>query len=150
MAIREQIMDDLKVAMRARDEVARDTLRLLRTELARREGALEPARELEPAEILQVLRHAVKTRRDAMLQFREGGREDLVERAEQEIVLIERYLPKTMDEASARAAITSIVEELGASSRKDMGKVMKAIRARHSDAIDGRLASTIAAELLAG
>ena len=138
MPLRDQIDTDLKKAMLARDEVTRDTLRMIKSELVTHEDADE----------LTVLTRAVKSRRDSIKSYVDGGRQDLADKEQAEIEVIQRYLPKPLDDDEARSAIASIIEELGLSTKRDLGKAMKEIRARHPGQIDGKLASSIAGELL--
>jgi len=138
MALLERINADLKKAMLARDEVTRDTLRMIKSELL----------TLDKPDELAVLSRAVKSRRDSIKSYVDGGRQDLADKEQAEIDVIERYLPKQLDEIEAREAITAIIEELGLSSKKDLGQVMKEVKTRHPGQIDGRLASSIAGRLL--
>lgn len=139
MALLEKIDADLKKAMLARDEVTRDTLRMLKSELL----------TLENPDELAVLSRAVKSRRDSIKSYVEGGRQDLADKEQAEIEVIERYLPRQLSEDDASDAIAGIIEELGLSSKKDLGLVMREIKARYPGQIDGKLASSIAARLLA-
>jgi len=138
MALLEKIDADLKTAMLARDEVTRDTLRMIKSELL----------TLENPDELAVLSRAVKSRRESIKSYVEGGRQDLADKEAAEIEVIERYLPKQLSEADAREVIAKIIEELGLSSKKDLGQVMREIKARHPGQVDGKLASSIAAQLL--
>ena len=138
MSFRDQIDADLKKAMLARDDVTRDTLRMIKSELVTHEDADE----------LAVLTRAVKSRRDSIKSYLDGGRQDLADKEQAEIEVIQRYLPKPLDDAEAREAIAAIIAELGLSTKKDLGKAMKEIRARYPGQIDGKLASSIAGELL--
>ena len=138
MALLEKIDADLKTAMLARDEVTRDTLRMIKSELL----------TLENPDELAVLSRAVKSRRESIKSYIEGGRQDLADKEAAEIEVIERYLPKQLSEADAREIIAKIIEELGLSSKKDLGQVMREIKARHPGQVDGKLASSIAAQLL--
>jgi len=138
MALLEQIDADLKKAMLERDEVTRDTLRMVKSELL----------TLDKPDELAVLSRAVKSRRDSIKSYVEGGRQDLADKEQAEIEVIERYLPKQLTEDEAHEAITAIIEELGLSGKKELGRVMKEIKARHPGQIDGRMASSIAGQLL--
>lgn len=146
MSLREQIDQDLKRAMLDKNEVARDALRVVKSELLLRE--VELGRPIEDAEAIAILQKGVKQRRDAIDQFKSGGRADLVEAEERQLAVITPYLPQAMPEAETRAAIEGLVKELGLSSKKDLGTLMKALKARHPTA-DPKLASQIAAGLLA-
>jgi hypothetical protein len=138
MALLEQIDADLKKAMLARDTVTRDTLRMIKTELL----------SLEDPDELAVLTRAVKSRRDSIQSYLEGGRQDLADKEQAEIDVIQRYLPKPLTDDEAREAIAAIVSELGAATKRDLGKVMQAVRARYPGQIDGKVASQIAGALL--
>ncbi len=138
MSLLEQINADLKKAMLERDVVTRDTLRMVKSELL----------TLDKPDELAVLSRAVKSRRDSIKSYVEGGRQDLADKEQAEIEVIERYLPKQLSEDEAREAIAAIVEELGVSSKKELGRVMKEIKARFPGKIDGKRASSIAGELL--
>ncbi len=138
MALLEQINADLKKAMLERDELTRDTLRMVKSELL----------ALDDPDELVVLSRAVKTRRDSIKSFVEGGRQDLADKEQAEIEVIERYLPKQLSEDETREAIAGIIEELGLSTKKDLGKVMKEVKARYPGQVDGRLASSLAGQLL--
>jgi uncharacterized protein YqeY len=138
MALLEQINADLKKAMLERDEVTRDTLRMVKSELL----------TLDNPDELAVLSRAVKTRRDSIKSYVEGGRQDLADKEQAEIEVIERYLPKQLSEDETREAIAGIIEELGLSSKKDLGKVMKEVKVRYPGQVDGRLASSLAGQLL--
>lgn len=146
MSLREQIDQDLKRAMLDKNEVARDALRVVKSELLLRE--VELGRSIEDAEAIAILQKGVKQRRDAIDQFKSGGRADLVEAEERQLAVITVYLPQAMPEAETRAAIEGLVKELGLSTKKDLGTLMKALKARHPTA-DPKLASQIAAGLLA-
>ena len=138
MALLEQIDADLKKAMLARDDVTRDTLRMLKSELL----------TLEDPDEIAVLSRAVKSRRDSIKSYVEGGRQDLADKEQAEIDVIERYLPEQLSEQETQDVISAIIGELGLSSKKELGKVMKEVRSRYPGQIDGKLASSIAAKLL--
>jgi hypothetical protein len=138
MALLEQINADLKKAMLERDEVTRDTLRMIKSELLTLDN---------PDEIV-VLSRAVKSRRDSIQSYVEGGRQDLADKEQAEIEVIERYLPKQLSEGEIREAIAGIIEELGLSSKRELGQVMKELKARYRGQVDGKQASSIAGQLL--
>jgi hypothetical protein len=124
--------------MLERDEVTRDTLRMVKSELL----------TLDNPDELAVLSRAVKSRRDSIKSYVEGGRQDLADKEQAEIEVIERYLPKQLSEGETRDAIAGIIEELGLSSKKDLGKVMKELKVRYPGQTDGKQASSIAGQLL--
>jgi uncharacterized protein len=140
MSLLTRINADLSEAMRARDAARLGTLRLLKSALVNR--GVERGRELDEAEERQVLQQMVKQRRDAIEQFRAGSREDLAAKDEAEIALLSAYLPPAAGAEVIEAAVDAAIDETGAATVKDMGKVMKATLARLSGVTaDGRLVS---------
>lgn len=146
MAKLAKLQDDLKQAMKAGDTLTRDTLRLVITELKRKE--LELARSLEPGEELAVLQKCVKSREDSVAQYQAAGRADLVERERGEIAVIQRYLPRLLGEDETRTLVQRTITQLGLGSKKDLGQLMKAVLSEHKGQVDGKLVQRLAAELL--
>lgn len=146
MGLRDTIQADLTVAMKAGDDVAKQTLRMLKSEILNKEVAL--GRPLNADEDMGVLTSAVKMRRDAIAEYEKAGRADLAENERAQIAIVERYLPAQLDEAGARKAIGELAAELGVSSKKEMGKLMKAVMEKYRGQIDGKLASKLAGEIL--
>ena len=109
---------------------------------------IEQQRDLTDADVEAVLRKAVKMRQDSVEQYRAGNRADLADKEQAEIEVIERYLPKQLGEGEIREAIAGLIEELGLSGKKDLGQVMKELKTRYPGQVDGRLASSIAGDLL--
>lgn len=146
MSLRATIEADIVTAMRERDETARDTLRMVMATVKTKE--IDLGREANDEEVGAVVAHAVKTRKESVEQFDKGGREDLaaVERAQIEVLA--RYLPEQLDEAATREAAAAVIADLGATSKKEMGRVMKELKARHKGALDGKLAGRLVGELL--
>ncbi len=143
--MRAQIMNDVKAAMKAGEKVKVGTLRLIQAEIQKAElsGAT-----LDEAGVVQVMVKMVKQRRDSIDQFTKGGRPDLVAIEQAEIVLIEGYLPKQMDDAAVTAAIAAAIAEAGAASAKDMGKVMAVLKAKYTGQMDFAKASGAVKEAL--
>lgn len=146
MGFRERLEADLKQAMRDRNEVARDTLRMLLAEIRNREIA--SGQGLADDEAIAVLQKAVKTRQESVEQFDRAERADLVAREKAEIAVVQAYLPQSMTEVEIRAAVQAVLAETGVTTKKDLGVAMKAVMARHKGRIDGRLAQKILGELL--
>ena len=144
--LRAQIDLDIKKAMLEKNEVARDAIRQVKSEMLLKE--VELGHPLTDDEAIAVITKSVKGRRDAIEEFRAGGRGDLVEKEEAQLVFLLPYLPKTLNTAETRSAIEALCAELGASTKKDMGRVMKELKTRHGAAIDGKLASQITGEIL--
>ncbi|MAQ16809.1 MAG: glutamyl-tRNA amidotransferase [Sandaracinus sp.] len=146
MALIETIMKDLKEAMKAKDLVARDTLRMLKAAMTEAEMAKES--KLSEDEEMQVLTRAVKTRKESAQQYDEGGRPELAEKERAEVAVIQRYLPKPMSEDEVRAAMKGLAEELGLESKKQMGQLISATMERYRGQVEGRTASRLAGEIL--
>lgn len=128
VAIVEQIDKDLTAAMKAREELRLSVLRMAKTALKHKQ--IELGQGLGDAEALAVLRSLVKQRHDSVEQFRKGGREDLAAKEEQEIRILEGYLPAAASDEEIGAAVTAAIAETGATRIQDMGKVMKAAMAK--------------------
>ena len=139
-------MEDLKAAMKAKDEVAKLTLRSLKADLLKK--AVDLGRDLDESDELALLSSAVKSRRDSVSEYEKAERQDLADAEKAEIAVIGRYLPKQLSEDGARAAIESLAKELGVSEKKQMGQLMKAVMDRYRGQIDGKQASRIAGSLL--
>ena len=146
MTIRTKLMEDLKAAMKAKQTVARDTLRMLKTDLDRAE--LEKGESLSADEELKVVARAVKTRKESATQYRDGGRDDLADKELAEVAVLEGYLPAALSEDEARDAIKALADEMGITEKKQMGQLIKAAMAKYRGQIDGKLASKIAGSLL--
>jgi uncharacterized protein YqeY len=136
-------------AMRGREPTRLSTLRMLKAALVNR--AIEKSHELDDAEALQVVGALVKQRRDSIEQFTRGGREDLAAKEAAEIVVLEAYLPPAADPATIERAVAEAIAETGASSAKDMGRVMKAAMAKlGGQSVDGKAVNELVKKKLAG
>jgi uncharacterized protein YqeY len=128
MTLQERIQADIAGAMRSKDALRLGVLRMMKTAVKNKE--IEKMKPLEEAEVLAVLGTLVKQRKDSIEQFRQGGREELARKEESEIVVIEQYLPAAASDEEVRRAVEEAIAETGATSVKDMGKVMKASMAK--------------------
>ncbi len=145
----EQVTQRIGEAMKQKDQAALAPLRMLKAAITNRE--VEKGRALDDAESLQVVNALVKQRRDSVEQFRAGGRNELADREQAEIVFLEKFLPPSADPAAIAAAIDAAVTETGAAGPKDMGKVMKAVQAKLAgQTVDGRALSEAVKHRLAG
>ena len=134
--------------MRQHDPVRLTALRMLKTALTNRE--VERGHALDDAESLQVVAALVKQRKDSIAQFTAGGRQDLADREAAEIRVLETYLPPAADPAVVEQAVVDAIQETGAASPKDMGKVMKAAMARLAgQSVDGKTVSELVRQKLA-
>jgi len=139
MSLRARILADIKTAMKAKEQLTLSTLRLINAAIKDRDIAIRgdgEDRELTDAEITAILSRMVKQRQESARAYEEGGRLELVEREMAEIGVIEGYLPRQLSEAETEAAIDAIVAELEASSIRDMGRVMNALKANYTGQMD--------------
>ena len=149
MSLRARIEADIKTAMKSGDTLSRDTLRMVVAGFKNK--AVEPGRsspELTEEEVVGVVTYAVKTRKDSAQQYQEAGRPELAEKELAEIGVLQNYLPQQLDEDGTRAAVQVAIQETGAASKADLGKVMKHVMAAHKGSVDGKLVSRFAGELL--
>ena len=146
--LKERITAEMKEAMRARETVRLETIRLLRAAIQRRE--VDERIELDDAEVLSVVQKMIKQGRDAISQFDQGGRDDLVQKEATTLAILETYLPEQLDEAKLKELIDQAVKETGAQTVRDMGKVMGWIKPRVQGRADmGALSGTIKQKLSA-
>ncbi|MCL2669538.1 MAG: GatB/YqeY domain-containing protein [Syntrophaceae bacterium] len=136
MSFKEKINQDTVSAAKAQDKLRLSALRMLKSALHNRE--IELKRELQELEFLQLIASMVKQRKDSIEQFAKGGRNDLVEKEEAELKVIEAFLPAQLSEADVDAAIGAAIEEAGATGIRDMGKVMKALMPKVTGKADGK------------
>lgn len=123
--MRNQILEDLKSAMKAQDKLKLSVIRMVKSSIQMEE--LNKKRELTDDEVIDVISKQIKTRKDSINEFTKGGREDLVESTSKEIEILSAYLPEQLTEEEINSIIEKVFEEVKPSSAKDMGKVMKAI-----------------------
>ena len=148
MSLQDKIQSDIAEAMRSKDSLKLGVLRMMKAAVMNKK--VEKMKELDESEVLAVFNSLVKQRKDSIDQFRKGGREELAQKEEAEIKVIESYLPAAASDDDIRRAIGEAVEETGAASIKDMGKVMKATQARLAGkTVDGARVSQMVKEKLA-
>ncbi len=151
--IREKISSALKDAMRARDEAKTTTLRMVNAAIKQKDIDVARARgdqHIGEDEVLNLMQGLIKSRRESIDLYMQGGRQDLADKESAEIAVIEEFLPKQMSEEETRAAIRELIASLGASSVKDMGKVMAALKSKYAGKVDMTKASAAVKEALSG
>ena len=142
MSLEQSLGADIVTAMKAKDQTKLTALRMLKTALTNK--SIEKGRALEAAEELQVVSMLVKQRRDSIEQFTKGGRTDLADKEQAEIAILNAYLPASASDDEIAAAVAAAIAETGATSAKDMGKVMKATMAGLAGkTVDGKKVSEI-------
>jgi uncharacterized protein YqeY len=151
--IREKLTDTVKEAMRAKDEAATTTIRMINAAIKQKDIDVARPRgdeRISDDEVLNLLQSLIKSRRESIELYTQGGRQDLVSKEEAEIAIIQRFLPQPLNEEETKAAIREIVASAGAKSVKDMGKVMAALRTQYAGRLDMTKASGLVKLVLAG
>ncbi|MEO9885157.1 MAG: GatB/YqeY domain-containing protein [Balneola sp.] len=150
MALKEQILEDLKTAMKAKDKDRLQVLRSIKAKLQEKEIAERKDGEatLSEEQAISVLMKAAKQRKESIAQFEDGDRKDLADKEKMELAIIEEYLPKMLTEAEVREVVAKRISELGASGPQDMGKVMGPIMGLLKGKADGGLVSKVVKEEL--
>ena len=144
-----EITTSIADAMRQRDQVRLSALRMLKAALMNRE--VQTGKALDDAEALQVVAALVKQRKDSIAQFTQAGRQDLVEKEAADLAILEAFLPPAVDPAIVERAVADAVAETGATSAKDMGRVMKAAMAKLAgQSVDGKTVNELVRKTLAG
>lgn len=147
MSLKEQLTNDMKEAMKAHDKDRLAVIRMVRG--AVRQQEIDGKKELGDEDVLAVIGKEVKMRRDSIEEFRKGGREDLVEKTEAEIAVLMPYLPAQLSEEEIRGLVQAAVEQTGAASPKDMGKVMGVLMPKVKGRADGKTVNAIVRSMLA-
>lgn len=150
--IRDEIKAAQTDAMKARDSARTQAIRLIQAAIKNRDIELRTAAAPtdDDAVVREVLQKMAKQRRESIEMFEKGGRQELADGEKVELAVIESFLPTQMDEAAAKAAIAAIVAQTGATSVKDMGRVMAEVKARHAAEMDMSRASGLVKAALAG
>ncbi len=146
MSLKEQINNDIKTAMREKENVKRDALRLLTS--AMKQIEVDERKELSDEDVIKIIQKQVKQRQEAMNQYRDAGREDLYEKEAAEAAIFETYLPKQLSDEDLQNALKAIIAEVGATSMKEIGKVMGAASKTLGATADGKRINECAKALL--
>ncbi|MDZ4661000.1 MAG: GatB/YqeY domain-containing protein [Pseudomonadota bacterium] len=142
MSIRNKILEDIKTAMKGRDQVTLDTLRFLNSAIKNKEMEAG-ATALTDNDVLAVLKKSVKQRNESIEQFQKAGRTDLVDSEKAGLAILEKYLPQAMGRDQIEKIVTEVITSLNANSIKQMGAVMKEVQAKCQGTADGKLVSEI-------
>lgn len=148
MSLQSEIMEALKVAMKAKDTVSLEALRAIKSAILLAKTESGASEELSEADEMKLLQKLVKQRKDSASLYKEQGREDLAQPELAQAAVIEKFLPKQLSEAEIEAEVTQVITSLGASEMKDMGKVMAQATAQLAGKADGKAISTIVKKLL--
>jgi uncharacterized protein len=149
MSLEQTIMADLKVAMRTKDEKALRSLRAVKAAIIVAKTSEGAGGEISPEEEMKILQKLVKQRKDSLEIFQQQNRADLAQKEEEEIEIIEKFLPKQLSLEALKEALTKIITDIGASSMADMGKVMGTATQQLAGQADGKAINAVVRELLA-
>lgn len=147
MSLKQRILDDTKEAMKAKNMDKVNALRFLQAAVKNKEIEVRP-NALTDDDVISVLRKSVKQRQDSIEQYTTAGRTDLADKEKLELSLIEAYLPQQMGADQIMAIVKQVIQEVGATSPKEMGTVMKAVQVKTQGAADNKLVSEIVKKLL--
>jgi len=137
MTLQEQLLQDMKAAMKQKEQIRLTTIRQIRATIKNRE--IEIGQELDDEEVLKVISTLVKQHKDSIEQFTKGGRDELAEKEQAELAVLESYLPQQMSEEDVVALVKEAIEAVSATSMKDIGKVMKYIMPKTQGRADGKM-----------
>jgi len=142
MSLRDRLTEDLKLAMKSRDQLRMDVIRMIKAAILNKEVELK--KDLDDAEMSRIMTTLIKQRRESVVQYEQAQRMELAEKERKEITIIETYLPQALPPQELEHIIVSVLSETGARSLKDMGAVMKAVMARLAgQSVDGKLISDL-------
>lgn len=144
--LKEKLLEDLKNSMKEKNEIRKNAVQMVRAAILQVEKDNNVT--LEDDKITQIIAKEVKKRKDSLEDYKKGGREDIVKQVEEEIAILSEYLPKQLSKEEIIPIIKQIIQETGASSIKDMGKVMKEAKEKLGASADGKTINEIAKELL--
>ena len=144
--LKEKLLEDLKVAMRDKNVIRKNTVQMVRAAILKIEKDTQT--EVDDNKIIEIIAKEQKGKKDALADFEKAGREDLIEQTKEEMKILEEYLPKQLSKEELKEEISKIIEAVGATSIKDMGIVMKEAKAIIGAAADGRTINEVVKELL--
>ena len=144
--LKEKLMQDLKDAMKEKDIIKKDTVQMVRAAILQIEK--DKGIEVDDNKIIEIIAKEVKGKKDAIVEFKKGWRDDLIEQTNKEIEVLEKYLPKQLNKDEITEIVKEIIDSLGATSMKDMGPVMKESKAKIGASADGRAINEVVKELL--
>ncbi len=145
--LKEKLMDDLKISMREKNEVRKNTVQMVRAAILQIEK--DKGITVDDDKIIEIIAKEVKGKKDALVDFEKGGRQDLIDQTNAEIEILNKYLPKQLSKEEIKEIVQKIISELGATSMKDMGPVMKEAKTKIGAGADGRTINEVVKEILA-
>lgn len=144
--LKEKLMEDLKISMREKNEIRKNTVQMVRAAILQIEK--DKGITVEDDKIVEIIAKEVKGKKDALIDFEKAERIDLIEQTNQEIAILQEYLPKQLSKEEIKIEIEKVIADVGATSMKDMGIVMKEAKARIGAGADGRTINEVVKELL--
>lgn len=144
--LKEQLLNDLKEAMKEKDEVKKNTIQMVRAAILQVEK--DKAVELEDNQIIDIIAKESKKRKDASLDFEKSGRQDLIDKNNQELQILATYLPKQLSKEEIAEVVKKVISKVGATSIKEMGVVMKGAKEEIGASADGKTINEVVKELL--
>ena len=144
--LKEKLMEDLKESMKNKDVIRKNTVQMVRAAILQIEK--DKGIEVEDDKILEIIAKEVKTKKDALKDFEKAERQDLIEQTNQEVAILQEYLPKQLSREEIKVELEKIIAEIGATSMKDMGEIMKAAKAKMGASADGKTINEVAKEIM--
>lgn len=144
--LKEKLMNDLKEGMKEKNEIKKNTVQMVRAAILQIEK--DKGITVEDEKIIEIIAKEVKSKKDALVDFEKGGRQDLINQTNEEISILQEYLPKQLSKDELKIEIEKVIKDLNATSIKDMGSVMKEAKARIGASADGRTINEVVKELL--
>ncbi len=144
--LKEKLMEDLKNSMKNKDEIRKNTVQMVRAAILQIEK--DKAITIEDDKILEIIAKEVKSKKDALSDFEKAGRQDLIDQTNAEIKILQEYLPEQLSEEKIKEELQKIIAELGATSMKDMGNIMKEAKAKMGASADGKTINEIAKKIM--
>ncbi len=146
MGLKEQLKDDLKTAMREKNVVKRDSIRAINTMIKQIE--VDERKELNDEDVIKLIQKGIKQREEAVIQYKDASRDDLVQKEQEQIDVFKEYLPKQLSDEELEAGMKELIAEVGATSMKDVGKVMGQATKKFAGVADGKRINEMTKKLL--
>ena len=144
--LKEKLMEDLKNSMKTKNEIRKNTVQMVRAAILQIEK--DKGIEVDDNKILEIISKEVKTKKDVLRDFEKAERQDLIDQTNQEISVLQEYLPKQLSREEVKSEVEKIIAEIGATSMKDMGSIMKEAKAKMGASADGKTINEVAKEIM--
>ena len=144
--LKEKLMEDLKESMKNKDVIRKNTIQMVRAAILQIEK--DKGIEVEDDKILEIISKEVKSKKDALRDFEKAERQDLIDQTNQEISVLQEYLPKQLSREEIKSELEKIIAEIGATSMKDMGTIMKEAKAKMGASAEGKIINEVAKEIM--